>query len=71
MEAFAEQKQKMLVMPDLKLSCGLDMIHGLRYHTMLVSELPFFLSTHFSVDLNSQIIAGAKEGAYAAVICSS
>ena len=71
MEALAEQKQKMLVMPDLKLSCGLDMIHGLRYHTMLVSELPVFLSTHFSVDLNSQIIVGAKEGAYVALYAAA
>lgn len=49
-------------MPDLKLSCGLDMVHGLDFHSMLVTELPLFLREHFSVDLTSQVIAGAKEG---------
>lgn len=66
-ESLAERKQRMVVMPDLKLSCGLDMVHGFRFHTMLVAELPSFLKAHFSVNLTSQVIAGAKEGAYAAL----
>ena len=69
--SLAEKKQRMVVMPDLKLSCGLDMVHGLRFHTMLVTELPLFLKAHFSVDLTSQVIAGAKEGAYAALYAAA
>lgn len=69
--SLAEMKQRMVVMPDLKLSCGLDMVHGLRFHTMLVTELPLFLKAHFSVDLTSQVIAGAKEGAYAALYAAA
>ncbi len=69
--SLAERKQRMVVMPDLKLSCGLDMVHGLGFHTMLVTELPLFLKTHFSVDLTSQVIAGAKEGAYAALYAAA
>ena len=70
-EALAERKQRMVVMPDLKLSCGLDMVHGLGFHSMLVTELPLFLREHFSVDLTSQVIAGAKEGAYAALYAAA
>ncbi len=70
-EALAEKKHRMVVMPDLKLSCGLDMVHGLDFHSMLVTELPLFLREHFSVDLTSQVIAGAKEGAYAAVYAAA
>lgn len=66
-EALARKKNLMVVMPDMKLSCGLDMVHGFKFHSMLVKELPHFLKTHFSVDLDHQFMAGAEEGAYAAV----
>lgn len=66
-EALAESKKMFIVMPDLKLSCGLDMVHGFKYHSMLVKELPRFLQSHFSVDLDRQTIAGVQEGAYAAL----
>ena len=67
MKTFAEEHRYLIVVPDLKLSCGLNMHHGLKFYSMLTKELPRFLNQHFAVNLEKQIIAGAKEGAYGAL----
>ena len=64
MERLAEEKEIMIVMPDMKLSFGTDMKHGLKYRTMLTEELPQIISHVYPADLSQQMIAGAKEGAY-------
>ena len=51
----------------MKLSFGTNMAHGFRYFTMLTQELPELLNKYFPVDLSKQVIAGAEEGAYAAL----
>ena len=53
-EDLADELGIIIVMPDLKLSYGLDMIHGFTYFQMLTKELP-------------EMIAGVKEGGYAAL----
>lgn len=66
-EQLADELGIMAVMPDLKLSFGTDMAHGFRYFTMLTKELPELIEEYFPADLENQMIAGAKEGAYAAL----
>jgi len=67
LERLAEKNGIMIVMPDLKLSFGVDMAHGFKYHTMLTQELPQVLQTTYPADLSKQMIAGAGTGAYAAL----
>lgn len=69
-EQLAQQNAMMIVMPDMKLSFGTDMVHGLKYHTMLTDELPQVLAQVYPADLSRQMIAGAGEGAYAALYAS-
>lgn len=66
-EQIATQLGIMVVMPDMKLSYGVNMIHGLSYFTMLTKELPALISDYFPADMSRQYIAGAKEGGYAAL----
>lgn len=66
-EELAEEKGILVVMPDLKLSYGLDMKYGFAYETMLTQELPELIADYFSADLENQMIAGVKEGGYAAL----
>ncbi|MBQ3373822.1 MAG: hypothetical protein IJI45_10435 [Anaerolineaceae bacterium] len=70
MERLAEENAFMIVMPDMKLSFGTDMVHGFKYHTMLTKELPQVLCQVYPADLSQQMIAGAKEGAYTALYSS-
>lgn len=66
-ERLAEKYGIIAAMPNLALSYGLDMAHGLKYFTMLDRELPALLKEYFPVDLTRQYIAGAGEGGYAAL----
>ena len=63
----ADELGIIIVMPDLKLSYGLDMIHGFTYFQMLTKELPEMIADYFPADLGFQTIAGVKEGGYAAL----
>lgn len=69
-EQLAEKLGVMVVMPDMKLSYGLDMVHGFRYFKMLTEELPEMAAEFFPVDREAQMIAGAKEGAHAAMMAA-
>lgn len=66
-EEMAEKKGILVVMPDMKLSYGLDMKYGFAYEKMLTQELPELIADYFPVDLNNQMIIGVKEGGYAAL----
>jgi len=66
-EDLADELGIIIVMPDLKLSYGLDMIHGFTYFQMLTKELPEMVADYFPADLGFQMIAGVKEGGYAAL----
>lgn len=66
-ERLAEKFGIIAAMPNLALSYGLDMAHGLKYFTMLEKELPALLKDYFPVDLSRQYIAGAGEGGYSAL----
>lgn len=66
-ERLAGELGVMAVMPDMKLSFGLDMVHGFAYFSMLTKELPELIADYFPADLENQYIAGAEEGAYAAL----
>ena len=66
-ERLAEKYGIIAAMPNMALSYGLDMAHGLKYFTMLEKELPALLKDYFPVDLSEQYIAGAGEGGYAAL----
>ena len=70
LERLAGQHATMIVMPDMKLSFGMDMVHGLKYHTMLTRELPQVLAQVYPADLTRQMIAGAEEGAFTALYSS-
>lgn len=61
-EDLADELGIIIVMPDLKLSYGLDMIHGFAYFQMLTKELPEMVADYFPADLGFQMIAGVKEG---------
>ena len=69
-EQLAEKYRIIAVMPDMKLSYGLDMAYGLDYFKMLTKELPEMAAHYFPVDMGFQMIAGAKEGAYGAVMAA-
>lgn len=43
------------------------MIHGFTYFQMLTKELPEMIADYFPADLGFQMIAGVKEGGYAAL----
>ena len=60
-EDLADELGIIIVMPDLKLSYGLDMIHGFAYFQMLTKELPEMVADYFPADLGFQMIAGVKE----------
>ena len=62
-----EKKGILVVMPDMKLSYGLDMKYGFAYEKTLTQELPELIADYFPVDLNNQMIIGVKEGGYAAL----
>lgn len=66
-EDMADESGIIIVMPDLKLSYGLDMTHGFAYFQMLTKELPEMIADYFPADLGFQMIAGVKEGGYAAL----
>ena len=66
-EDLADELGIIIVMPDLKLSYGLDMTHGFAYFQMLTKELPEMIADYFPADLGFQMIAGVKEGGYAAL----
>ncbi|MBT9778186.1 hypothetical protein GPL15_16925 [Clostridium sp. MCC353] len=66
-EELADELGILVVMPDMKLSYGTDMVHGFKYFTMLTQELPELVNEYFPADLTKQYIAGAEEGAYAAL----
>ena len=66
-EDLADELGIIIVMPDLKLSYGLDMIHGFTYFQMLTKELPEMVADYFPADLGFQMIAGVMEGGYAAL----
>lgn len=66
-EDLADELGIIIVMPDLKLSYGLDMIHGFTYFQMLTKELPEMIADYFPADLGFQMIAGVKEGGYTAL----
>ena len=70
LERLADRHAMMIVMPDMKLSFGMDMVHGMKYHTMLTQELPQVLAQVYPADLSRQMIAGAEEGAYTALYSS-
>lgn len=61
------EKGYFIVIPDMKLSFGLNMAHGFRYFDMLTKELPSMIMNTYSADIEHQIIAGALEGAYVAL----
>ena len=69
-EELAETYHLLVAMPDLKLSFGLSMVHGFDYFRLLTEELPALLGNMFPADLSMQWIAGAEEGAYAAVMAA-
>ncbi|MCI8515392.1 MAG: hypothetical protein HFG75_00690 [Hungatella sp.] len=69
-EQIAEREGVMAVMPDLKLSYGLDMAYGFSYFQMLTEELPKLVETYFPADPGHQMIAGAGEGAYGAMMAA-
>ena len=66
-EDLADELGIIIVMPDLKLSYGLDMAHGFAYFQMLTKELPKMVTEYFPADPDFQMIAGVKEGGYAAL----
>lgn len=66
-ELLANELGIMVVMPDMKLSFGTDMVHGFKYFTMLSQELPELVAEYFPADLTKQYIAGVSEGAYTAL----
>lgn len=66
-EAIAERYGFIAAMPLLQLSYGMDMVHGMKYYTMLTKELPALTATYFSVDLSKQLIVGTEETVYAAM----
>ena len=53
-EDLADELGIIIVMPDLKLSYGLDMIHGFTYFQMLTKELPEMIADYFPADLASR-----------------
>lgn len=67
-EQLAEKYGIMIVMPDMKLSYGLNMAYGFSYFKMLTEELPKMVQEYFPADMNRQIIGGVEEGAYAAMM---
>lgn len=69
-EQLAERYGIMAVMPDMKLSYGLDMVYGFDYFKMLTEELPGLTGDYFPADREVQMIAGAKEGAYGALMAA-
>ena len=66
-ENLADEKGYIVVIPDLKLSYGQNMLYGLKYFDMLTKELPEIIQDYYPADIECQIIAGAEEGAYAAL----
>ena len=54
-EDLADELGIIIVMPDLKLSYGLDMIHGFTYFQMLTKELPEMVADYFPADLGFQL----------------
>ncbi|HJB08768.1 MAG TPA: hypothetical protein H9716_13055 [Candidatus Enterocloster faecavium] len=65
-EGMAERLGIIVVMPDMKLSYGVDMVHGFAYGQMLTEELPKMVGDYFPADLSRQMIAGTMEGGYGA-----
>lgn len=66
-EKIAEENGIMIVMPDMKLSYGQNMVYGFDYHKMLTEELPAMIQDYFPADMERQMIVGVKEGAYTAM----
>ncbi len=66
-EKLAEELEIIIAMPDMKLSCGLNMVHGFTYYDMLTDELIEKVNDVYPTDSSCHIIAGAKEGGYAAL----
>jgi len=69
-ECLANEMGIMVVMPDMKLSYGLDMAHGFAYFKMLTQGLPELIKEYFPADMEMQMIAGAEEGAYTALMAA-
>lgn len=67
-EQIAEEKGIMVIMPDMKLSYGLNMAHGFSYFDMLTKELPGMAADYFPANIDYQMIAGAEEGGYGALL---
>lgn len=65
--SLAEEHGLVIALPDMRLSFGVDMVHGERYHTLLTEELPFRMAEYCCIDIKKQFIFGAEEGGYAAL----
>ena len=65
-DSLASEKRCMIVTPDIRLSCGLNMAYGLQFFDMLTEELPKVLKTYSPADVSRQVICGYQEGAYGA-----
>ncbi|MDO4269171.1 MAG: alpha/beta hydrolase-fold protein [Eubacteriales bacterium] len=66
LDLLAERRGCMVVCPDLRLSCGMNMKYGLRFYDMLQREIPQLLRTYFPADTERMTVCGFREGAYTA-----
>ena len=61
-EDLADELGIIIVMPDLKLSYGLDMIHGFTYFQMLTKELPEMIADYFPVSYTHLTLINLRSG---------
>lgn len=66
-EDIIKKYKVMAAMPDIRLSFGIDMIHGEAYSRLLTEELPKLLGDMFQGDTSSNLIFGVEEGGYGAL----
>ena len=70
-EAFAEKKGYVVIMPEVQRSFYSDMIHGSRYFTYITEELPKISEELFNIkhERSKTFVAGLSMGGYGAIKC--
>jgi S-formylglutathione hydrolase FrmB len=66
-EEIIKKYKIMAAMPDIRLSFGIDMVHGEAYNKLLTEELPKKLGDMFPGKISGNLIFGVEEGAYGAL----